>query len=457
MSQPLKPPARTLTSREVVFYALPRFGSAMMFMMVAVYLPKFYTDTLLLAPAFVAWTFLIGRIWDGLTDPIMGHLSDKTKLGMGRRRPYFLISAVPVGIAFYLLWSPPEALKDWGLFLYLTATYLFAFTCWTIFSIPHNALGAELTMDYHERTVLAGAREGLGMVGLLAGSIAPVVFAQAFGGERTGYSYLSVFTGVMTGLFILLCFFNTKENPEFRRRRTGSLKEGLKVLVENRPFCLLVAAFLMAFVGEAMIPLMTPYMAFYVIEEGWVIPCIVGVYALGAAFSIPFWTRLSRRKGKKETLSYGFILVVAVFVGGSYISEGDWLHWVFYATLAGVGVGDFMAIAPSMIADTVDLDELETGMRREGTYFGVWSVIQKAGVGITAFAALQALDLMGYVPNEEQTYPVYWTIKGLFCFGTASFFACAYLILRKYPVTREEHDHVRAEIEARNASSNEAA
>jgi GPH family glycoside/pentoside/hexuronide:cation symporter len=386
----------------------------------------------------------------------MGHISDRTKFGMGRRRPYFLISSVLVGTAFYLLWSPPAGLTDWGLFAYLTATYLFAFTCWTMFSIPHNALGAELTMDYHERTVLTGVREAVGMVGVLVGSMAPVIFAQIFGGERKGYSYLSIFTGAMTTLFIVLCFFNTKENPEFRKRHSASMKEGLKVLISNRPFRMLVVALLIIYIGQSFIPLMTPYVAFYVVKTPWVIPCVVGVYSLGAAFSIFFWTRLSRRIGKKETLSYGLMLACGVFAVCVYFHEGVWLDWIFLAVWAGIGVGSFMALAPSMIADTVDLDELETGMRREGAYFGIWSVIEKAGIGITAFIALQTLDVVGYVPNEEQTVVVFWTIKGLFCFVPAICFASAFFLLRRYPITKQEHDRIRAEIEAKKASEIES-
>lgn len=449
MNNPVESFDQTLSNRKIVLYALPRFGSAMMMLMAVVYLSPFYTDTLLLAPAFVGWTFLIGRIWDGVTDPVMGHISDATKFRMGRRRPYFLISAIPIAIAFYLLWSPPDALKDWGLFVYLTATYLLAFTCWTMFQIPHSALGAELTMDYHKRTVLTGAREGLGMVGLLVGSMAPVIFAQVFGGKQKGYSYLAIFTGAITAFLILLCFFNTKENPEFQKRNPASIKEGMKALSRNRPYRLLVITFLIAFIGQSFIPFMTPYLAKYVVMTPWVVPCIVGVYALGLAFSMFLWTRLSRRIGKKEALSLGFVFTSGVFAVCVYFHEGVWLDWIILATMAGAGVGSFAALAPSMIADTVDLDELETGKRMEGVYFGIWSIIEKAGFGITAFIALQALDLVGYVPNQEQTVQVFWTIKGLFCFVPAICFATAYILLRNYPITQEEHERIRTEIEAR--------
>lgn len=446
---------------EIVLYSLPRFGSAMMGLMVAVYLAPFYTDTLLLAPSLVAWTFLIGRVWDGVNDPLMGYISDKTKFKMGRRRPYFLIAAIPTGIGFYLLWSPPEALQDTALFLWLTATYLLAYTCWTMFMIPHNALGAELTMDYHRRSVLTGVREALGTIGLLVGAILPaiVVLVLFKGDARQGYSTLAIFTGAMTALFMVLCFFSVKENPDFQKRHTPSMLEGLKALGSNRPFRILVGAFLLNFVGQAFVPLMTPYVVTYVLKTTWslAIPCIVGSYCLGVIFSLYFWVRLSRRIGKKEALSYGLLIAAAAFAITITAHEGMLLFFVIVAGVSGVGCGSSLGLSSSMLADTIDLDELETGTRREGAYFGIWSVIDKAGIGLTAFIALQAIDIVGYVPNVEQTPTVYWTIKGLFAVVPPSCFVASYLLLRKYPITQKEHARIRAEIAVMRGSQEESA
>lgn len=202
------PTDQRLSTGILIAYALPRSGSALMFVTVAIYLAKFYTDTLLLAPAFIAWTFLIGRFWDGLTDPIMGYLSDATRSRLGRRRPYFLASAVPVAVAYFFLWSPAEGLKDWTLFVHLTVAYLATYTFWTVFSIPHNALGAELTMNYHERTRLTSVREALGLLGTLAGTVAPAFFASRFGGEIRGFSYMAATVGALTAVFILICYLS---------------------------------------------------------------------------------------------------------------------------------------------------------------------------------------------------------------------------------------------------------
>jgi GPH family glycoside/pentoside/hexuronide:cation symporter len=446
---------KTLSRREIVSYGLPRFGSAMMFLMVAVYLSKFYTDALLLAPAFVAWTFLIGRFWDGFTDPIMGYVSDATKSRMGRRRPYFLLSAIPVGIAYFYLWSPPEALKDWGLFLYLTGLYLLTYTFWTVFSIPHNSLGAELTMDYHERTVLTAVREGLGVLGALVGTMAPPIFAAKLGGEPRGFSYLAGMIGVATAVFIFICFFSVKENPEFQKQHPIAMKEGLKAFYRNQPFRILVIAFVIALIGNAFVPILTLYIADYVVGVPKVAPLIILGYILATAASIVFWTRLSRRIGKRDAWSRALLLSSVIFALSTYYHQGTWLVWIILAVLAGFAYGCTVALAPSMMADVIDLDELQTGRRREGAYFGVWSFIDKAAVGIAVFIGMYSLDLMGYTPNQEQPLRIFWTLKVLYSILPAICFAACCYLLRHYPITQEEHDRIRAEIESRKASPNQ--
>ena len=196
-------------------YGLPRFGAAIIFLSVVIYLPKFCTDTLMLAPALIGWMFLFGRVWDGITDPAMGYISDRTRLKMGRRRPYFLISAIPIGVCYFLLWSPPPGLTGGMLFLYLTLFYLATYTFFTMFSIPYESLVAELSTDYHERTVLTGVREGLGLLGALVATLAPPLTNRYLLNERLSYSWVAAVTGVITAVLILICFFTVKENPSF--------------------------------------------------------------------------------------------------------------------------------------------------------------------------------------------------------------------------------------------------
>ncbi|RJP17542.1 MAG: MFS transporter [Candidatus Abyssobacteria bacterium SURF_5] len=462
--------SRKLSKKEIISYGLPRFGSAIMFLTVVIYLPKFYTDDLLLNPGLIGLTFLLARFWDAVTDPAMGYISDRTRSRWGRRRPYFVISAIPAAIAYFMLWTPPHGWQGLWLFAYVTAAYVLTYTFWTVFSIPYNSLGAEMTMDYHERTVLTGVRELFGVVGTLVATIAPPVFAARFG-KAHGYSYLSIYVGAITALFIFVAFFNTRENPENQKKAQIPVKEGLRALAGNRPFRILLVVFVVALMGNTLVPVLTLYVADYVvtlpseqaplllslggrtIKISDIAPIIILSYLLAAALSIIFWTRLSRRIGKKETWSYALVMSSLVFIGSLYYHTGTWLIWIFLAALAGFGYGCTFAIAYSMMADVIDMDELETGHRREGAYFGMFFLIEKGAVGLTAFIGLQALALSGYVPNVEQPLRVFWTIKALYSILPAVCFAAGYYLLRRYPITQAEHQRIRSQIELKKAAA----
>jgi GPH family glycoside/pentoside/hexuronide:cation symporter len=444
---------RKLSKREIFTYGLPRSCVAMMLISVSIYLPKYYTDTLLLAPALIGWTFMIGRIWDGITDPLMGYLSDRTKSKMGRRRPYLLLSALPIGIAYYFLWSPPQGLGKTELFFYVTILYLLTFTFWTIFTIPHTSLGAELTMDYHERTVLTGVREALGAFGVLLGTAAPAILAIFILDQQKVYSIVAAVVGCLAAIFILICFLNVKEDPKFQLKRPLPLKKSFTVMFKNRPFRILVLLVMMCYIGYAFVPILTLYVGDYVVKTPKVAPLVIITYLLCTVVSIAFWTRLSKRIGKKKALARGLLLSSIAFALTTYYHEGTWLAWLLLAAATGTGYGSLLAITPSMMADVIDLDELHTGNRREGAYFGIWHFVDKAAMGITAFLGLQALGFLGYVPNQEQTLVVIWGLKALYCILPAICIGAAYFILRYYPIDFQEHCRIRAEIEAKNAET----
>jgi GPH family glycoside/pentoside/hexuronide:cation symporter len=314
-----------------------------------------------------------------------------------------------------------------------------------------------MTMDYHERTVLTGVREGLGVLGTLAGTLGPPIFAAFLGGERHGYPIMAGLTGGVTCILIFVCFFNVKENPEFQKQHPIKLKEGLRILFRNRPFLTLVLVFVIALMGNAFVPTLTLYMAHYVVKVGRLIyTSVIVSYLLMAALSIIFWTRISRKIGKKEAWGYALLLSCIIFALSTYYHEGTWVIWIILAAFAGFGYGATYAFGYSMMADVIDLDELETGRRREGAYFGVWFFLEKAALGLTVFIGMQALDKMGYMPNVDQPLRVWWTLKFLYSILPAICFGACYFLLRRYPITQEEHERIRAEIEAKKSSASDA-
>jgi GPH family glycoside/pentoside/hexuronide:cation symporter len=216
----------------ILIYALPAASLGFMGALVSIYLLKFSTDVLLIAPGLMGLLFGLSRLWDAVSDPLAGYWSDRTRSALGRRRPWLLAAALPLALLFAALWSPPAALGPTALTIWMGAAIVLYFTAQTAVGIPHMALGAELTNGYHERSRVFGARMLFEFVGIflaacaiiLAGAVLQVAgFApNAVQNETAQLSIRLLMSGVPCVLFlvkalILLRFrLNSDEHAEIR-------------------------------------------------------------------------------------------------------------------------------------------------------------------------------------------------------------------------------------------------
>ncbi len=440
-----------LTAAEIMSYAAPMFGMGIIMVGMTAFLPNFYTDVLFVGAGLLSVVFLVGRIWDAVTDPVMGYISDRTKTRWGRRRPYFLLSAPPLALIFYLIWSPIPSLSPKGLFVQLLVLYLMLYAFWTIFFIPYSALGAELSMDYHERTRIFGARQVSGFIGAVVGTIAFAYFSQHAGDDISTYSLLAGVCGLLTMFLILISFRGTRENPEFQRREPIPFFEGVGITFRNRAFVIILIVWVLTITGSSFLAPLTIYMAKYVIGKPQVVSGVILSYIGGAAASIYLWVKLAKRIGKNKTWTIGMsVAAVAFFLSITY-HEGTWVRWLILAVIAGTGYGCATSIGPSLTADVIDSDELKTGRRREGAFFGLLTFAEKSAIGLALFIGMGGLELIGYVPNVPQTESVIWGMKFLYCLLPGVCYVAAILVFQLFPITPEIHAQIRAELDKRGA------
>jgi len=442
-----------LSTGQILSYSLPSFSNSMIMMTVAIFLPNFYTDDLGVTAGMLSWVFLFARIWDAITDPLMGHISDRTRTRWGRRRPYFLFCPLPIWLFFYLIWSPGSSLSATGLFLHLMITYLLLYTFWTVFNIPYHSLAMELTPDYHERSRLFGVRQGFLLGGTALGTLAPAFFAGISGSKLTGYSHMALIIGGLNAVLIVIMFFSVRERTESGKARVYSFIKGLGITFRNRAFVVLLLVYLTSMIGASFLSPLTLYIGKYVIKAEWASKYIVLAYMLGSFLSIPLWLRLSRKMGKNKTWTAAMVFGAIGFALSYTYHEGTWLRWIIIAFQVGVAGGCTMILGPAIQADVIDSDELETGARREGAFVGVWSFMDKAAVGLAIFIGLQGLEIIGYTPNIEQTPGVIFGMKVLYCLLPAVLYLVAAIIFQKFPITQEVHAEIRAKLDKRKNSS----
>jgi GPH family glycoside/pentoside/hexuronide:cation symporter len=458
---PMHPPAQPhrLPTWQKIAYG---FGDVIIGMRMTVfqfYLLPFYTDVVVLAPWLAGLGKMLGLVWDGVNDPVTGYLSDRTESRLGRRRPFLLAAALPMGLTFGLLWSPPAHLGPLSGFLYLVLAYVLLDTFFTLYATPYLALGAELSQDYHERTQLSASRAFFHVIGLFAGGVIPGVILRRYAAApAAGYAVMGLGMGAFMTFVALLTAALMREPPASRGARARlswrAFASGMKSTLQNRPFRIMIVTFALILLGGGLHQTLVPYAFRYWLEMPQQVNVVIGVYLAASVLSLPIWTRLASRLGKDRALKLCMLwatvalasLPFAFAPGMSGVRLGAFL------VLAGLGNGGWAVLPVAITADIIDHDELSTAARREGAYFGIWTLVMKLSAALASGIVGVALQLLGYVPNVTQSATTILGIKLLYGPVPAAFMLAAFLIFLRFPLTRERHREVQAALAARRAS-----
>lgn len=436
----------------ILIYSSPVLGVFMALMLVNFYLLKFATDVLLIAPATIGFLLLLARLWDAVTDPAAGWLSDRTHTALGRRRPWFLASALPLGGSIVMLWSPPADLEGSVLTLWLGAAILLFYTTYTAFRVPHIAMGAELSRGYHDRTRVFGVMQMVESLGMLAAA-GTLVFLEQAEDPRTFARTLSFGIGAVATVLILLAAWRLRERTEFLGRGGSSPWRSFQDVLANPHSRILIGVFFLEQLGFAALVALIPYLSDYVLET----PGSTGFYlfgAIGAALlSIPAWVSLSQQLGKIRVWRFSLLAKAALFAIAFFLGAGDFLPMLAVATCFGVMHGCGSVVGPSLKADVVDWDEAETGERKEGTYFATWNFVQKGAGGVALWIIGVMLSATGFVPNVAQNPDTLLGMRSLASVAPSLLHCLALLLLLRFALDESAHFEARQRAERRVAGN----
>ncbi|MGD2015110.1 MAG: MFS transporter [Desulfobacterales bacterium] len=440
---------------EKLAYAAPAFALAVVGIPVYVYIPKFYTDVVGINITILGYLMFSVRIFDAITDPAIGYLSDRTRTRFGRRRPYIAIGSVFVALAMFLLFNPPVASPDFETIWFGITIYLLFFF-WTAVIVPFESLGPEITFDYHERTSLFSLRDGLLIAGTLAAASSPAAVAWLFDlnmdaqGERAKFFWIAV---IYAPLLIGTCWWCAlairERQPAVELQRTG-ISRGLRQVAHNRPFVILLIAYTVSAIGNNLPATLILFYVEYVLQSTLADAFLMLYFVTGIVF-LPAWIKVSRRTGKKSAWLASMAINTGAFVGVFFLGPGDAAIYGVLVFLSGIGFGATLAIPSAIQADVIDYDELLTGERREGEYIGLWSISKKFAAAVGIGAGLSILGMAGYTPNAEQPVAVQTALRVLYALVPSLCNLVAIAIAFAYPISGRLHADIRKAIEQRRA------
>jgi len=435
----------TLTQKSYLGYGLGDFGQNILFQSSIIYLGKFYTDIIGIDPAWIAGLFLLARLWDGINDPLMGFLAQRTRSKWGSYRPYLLWAAFPLALSMFLLFYVPEFLEDYK-YAYVAISYLFFGMAFTAFNVPYGTLTAVMSPDYHERGKLTGYRMTFAMLGGIVGATLILPTVKAFGGGREAYAW----TGALFGIIILLTsvgsFMTVREKARIKIQNGASFLKGFDVLKKNRPFWLLALCFAACFAAYAVFATSVPYYCQYVLGNedlaSWILLALTGITALG----IPFWSWLSPKIGKRMIFLIGALAYILAYIGLYFLPSLP--QNLIYPLMVIHGIGNAAAVYTSwaILPDTIEYGQWKGGERVEGLSYGIYGFCFKAGLGLGGALALSWLDSSGYVAGAEQTAAVKASLSQLVSLIPMGLIIIAAIALWFYPIDAKMHREIREEV-----------
>ena len=436
-------------------YAAPAFALAVVGIPVYVYIPKFYTDVVGINITVLGYIMFSVRLFDAVTDPAIGYISDRTRTRFGRRRPYLAVGSVLVAVAMVLLFNPPAASATLYTAWFGVSIYML-FLFWTAVVVPFESLGPEITFDYHERTSLFGLRDGFLIAGTLAAASSPALVGWLFdlpgnaAGERAKFFWIAViYAPLMIGT-CWWCALSIRERQAATEHQTMTLWRGLRQVSRNRPFIILLIAYTVSAIGNNLPATLILFYVEYVLESQMADFFLMLYFVTGIIF-LPGWIYVSRRTGKKAAWLASMAINTGAFVGVFFLGPGDAAIYGVLVFLSGIGFGATLAIPSAIQADVIDYDELLTGERREGQYIGLWSISKKFAAAVGIGAGLSILGMAGYTPNAPQPAEVQMTLRVLYALVPSLCNIVAIVIACAYPISSRIHAEIRRAIARRQA------
>jgi len=429
-------------------YGVGDLSVNLFFQSAIIYLLFFYTDIFGISAAAAASIFLVARLVDAVTDPIMGMIADRTKTRWGKFRPYLLFGAPPLAVIAVAMFSVPDLEGDQKV-LYAYATYILFSIAYTIVSIPYSGLTAVITEDAKERTNLSAYRMAFALGGAVIVGVGTQPLVTFFGGGAAGFQTTIALYGIMSVLLLAVTFRYTQEKVTAVVEKPPTVSEMISAMSRNLPLWLLIVAFLMGMLAYIVRSSAVIYYFQYNLGRGDLFPLYMLFILLGQLAGIVITPWVANKWGKKNTYVIGAVLGMVTGVA-LYLTPYDALGAIFVIS----AVGSFFFAAPTVLAwamlpDTVEYAEWKRGVRADGAIYATSSFFQKLAMAVGGAMAAMVLSATGYVAGESQSVEALEGILLMISVGPVLAMIVGIVAIWFYPLDEEMHLEIRKDLEER--------
>jgi len=435
-------------------------GGNLFFTIMGFYMLFFLTDHLGLRAGLAGTALMIGKAWDAVTDPAVGYLSDRTRTRWGRRRPYIFVGSIALFFTMILMFTNVGFESQIALFLWVGFTYCLLNTAYTLINIPYGALTPEITTEFYERTVLNGYRMVFAVVGTFVGAAAVLPLLAAFGGGDLGWTMVGVVMGAVMAVTALITFFTVKEDTHPPAGPGINVFRSYFEVLRMKPFVTALIPWACHITGINIIQasLLYYFRVIYGFEAGFQIalPILLG----SSMVFIPIWVKISARIGKKASYNIGmgiFAVTVVCFFLFGHLAGVELAYVLMF--IAGIGFATQYVMPFAIVPDVVEYDFADTGVRREGVFYGLWTFVSKMGQAFGIALNGWVLTWFGYqesvagAPVPVQTEAAQFGIRLLVGPIPAVFFIIGIVVLLQYPINTVRYQEIMDRIAQRDAGA----
>ncbi len=459
-----------------LLYGSGDWGIASIGMLRSIFYAIYLTDVVGIEPRLASIGALVGIVWDAVNDPIIGTLSDRMKSKLGRRRPFLLWFAFPFGLSFVMLWSAPNWDTQVGLMIYVTLAFMLSDTLLTLVAVPYLSLTPELTQDYDERTSLSSFRTVFQLLSAITVVVTAPMIVDAVilggGSQQQGFLMAGAVFGALGSLplFFIGLFVRERFASEEQAQEELPFRETMRLAWQNVPFRYAAGIYMFNWSAVDMIIISFPFFLLYWVAQGDLLAKInifgvdlalesafFGILMLVCVIFVPFWLWFAKRYNKIQAYIVGMSIWIVVQAMIFTVQPGNTPWLLTLAALAGIGVSAAYILPDSILPDVIEWDELRTGRRQEGIYYGIRTLIRKlTGAGVI-FITLQVLGWSGYqappdnVIQFTQPDSALLAIRLMVSFIGVVILFGTIIIAWSYPLSREKYTRIQRLLKEKRA------